>query len=123
MSRKLNFKRLGLSLVIVLAAGVAVHFLHGHQVRRNASMFLTQADAAAAEGDGAQALQHLDHYLACEPGDTAALVKYVELMQSDKLPRSPRRTVRVLEVMEQVLRREPGRQEIRRKLVRQAVEA
>lgn len=114
---RLNYKRLGYTVLAMIVVGGTVHFLHAYQTQRNASAFLLQADRAAKEGDVPQALQYLERYLSYVPGDTDALVRYAELLVSEQAPQNSQVRQRALDVMEQVLRRDPSRAEVRRRLV------
>ena len=87
-----------------------------HQLRRNAGILLKQAAQFEEEGDLAQATMHLGRYLAYVPEDTDALARYGELLA--KFPGSQRTQVQAAFVLEQVLRRDPKRDDVRRKLVK-----
>jgi tetratricopeptide (TPR) repeat protein len=102
---------------IVLA--VAVHLLHGVQVRRTSPALLQQAIAAEDEGRTDLAVPFYSAYLAEQPGDQDAQVRYAQALL--KLGTADARA-RALPVFEEVLRRQPDRQELRRRLVQTAVQ-
>jgi tetratricopeptide (TPR) repeat protein len=100
---------------IVLA--VAVHLLHGMQVRRSSPALLRQAVAAEDEGRADLAVPLYSAYLAQHPEDQDAQVRYGEALL--KLGTADARG-RALPVFEEVLRKQPEREEVRRQLVRTA---
>jgi len=74
MRKQLNVKLLGYFLATTALVSVGVHFLHAHQVRRNASSLLSQASRAEEQGQLDQAAEYLDRYLTgFVRGDTDAL--------------------------------------------------
>jgi tetratricopeptide (TPR) repeat protein len=115
MKRRVNGK-FGVVLGSVLVAvGVGVHFLHGYQLRRHAGIFLWQADRAGAEGRRDQELEYLRRYLTLAPRDTEALARYGLALKEQATTRAGR--LHAFLILEQVLRREPGRTAVRRQLV------
>lgn len=120
MRRKPNLKLLGclLGLVALLSSGAFV--LYRYQVKRNASALLKQAHRAEEQGNLEQVAKYLDRYLGFVPGDTEALAKYGCTL--DQLARSPRDRLAALMILEQVLRREPERRDVRRRVVRLAMD-
>jgi tetratricopeptide (TPR) repeat protein len=119
MRRTVDIKFLASLVVVLLVAGVGVHFLHAYQVQRNVQGLLYQADRAREAGDNEQLAKYLSRYLAKVPTDTDALARYGTAL--DELATTPEQRLRAFLVLEQVLRREPSRQEIRRQLVRIAM--
>jgi tetratricopeptide (TPR) repeat protein len=115
MRRTLNVKLLASLLVAAAVFAVGVHLLHGFQERRNASALLRQADLAEEDKQPRQAIVYLKNYLGLIPGDTEVLARYGEALERAAV--TPNARVHALLVLEQVLRREPQRQEIRRRLV------
>jgi tetratricopeptide (TPR) repeat protein len=115
MKTKVNIKLLAFLLGGAVLFAVGVHFLHGFQERRNASALLKQAERAEADGQNEQAVKHLRTYLGFVPDDTAALARYGLLLE--RLARSPGGRSQALLVLEQVLRRQPERNDIRQKLI------
>lgn len=105
--------------VVLLAAlgllGVGAYSLHGYQVKRNAGALLTQAERAEADGQLARSADYLSRYLALTPRDTEALARYGVLLE--KLATNEKARVQAFLVLERVLLREPGRRDVRRRLV------
>ncbi|HTU19783.1 MAG TPA: tetratricopeptide repeat protein [Gemmataceae bacterium] len=119
MRRTLNLKFAACLVVLLALFGTAVHFLHGYQVKRNASALLDQARRAREEGLDDKAAEYLGNYLRYVPGDDDALAEYALLL--DKLAKSPKAQMRAYLVLDQVLRRQPERQDIRRRLAELAM--
>lgn len=120
MRRKLHVKWLLGLLGTAAVLGVGTHFLHAYQLQRNAGILLTQSSRFEEQGDWVRATAYLGRYLAYVPGNIAALAKYGELLE--KFPESPRSRWQAAFVLEQVLRRDPKRDDVRRRLVRVAME-
>lgn len=76
MKRQLNFKFLGLLVLVVGAVAVGGHFLHAHQVKRNAGYLLKQSHEAVAKKEYSNALRYLAHYLTLRPDDAVARARY-----------------------------------------------
>jgi tetratricopeptide (TPR) repeat protein len=115
MSTKVNIKLLAFLCGGAVLFAVGVHFLHGFQERRNAGALLKQAERAEADGENEQAVKHLRTYLGFVPDDTDALARYGLLLE--QLAKSANSRSQALLVLEQVLRRQPERHDIRQKLV------
>src|SRR5438034_11144758 len=120
MKRTLNLRLLLYLLGATVLSATAVHFLHGIQVKRNTGALLGQADRAEEQGRLDQAVSFLSRYLAYESGDIDALVRYGFLLQ--KQARTPKARLAAVGVFERVLRRQPERHEVRRRLVRAAMD-
>ncbi|HWY88636.1 MAG TPA: tetratricopeptide repeat protein [Gemmataceae bacterium] len=115
MQRTLNPKLLLWTLGTLLVAGVGIHFLHEFQMRRNTGSLLERADRAQEAGDLDQALTYYTHYLASEPGDSAARAKFALVL--DQHANNPGEWDDVVSTFKQVLERDPGRTDIRYRLV------
>src|SRR5262249_35652656 len=107
-------------LVALVVMGTGVHFLHAHQVRRSASGLLDQATRAETEERYADAAKFLNHYLGYVPEDSEALARYAFAL--DKLPPAPVVRLKTMLVFDQVLRLDPARTSVRRRLVSLAME-
>jgi tetratricopeptide (TPR) repeat protein len=97
----------------------AVHLLHAVQTRRGARDLLPLATAAEDHGDMAAAARFLGNYLTLVPDDVDIRVRHGELLA--RLP-SPAARNRALETFAEVLRRQPGRHDVRRQFVRVALD-
>src|SRR5579871_5748223 len=115
MNRRVNVKLLASLLGAILLFALGIHLLHGFQERRNATALLQQAERAAEAGQKEQAVAHLRTYLGFDPNDTDALTRYGMLLC--QLAGNPNSRLQAMDVLEQVLRRDPSRVEIRRQLV------
>ncbi|MBL8798796.1 MAG: tetratricopeptide repeat protein [Planctomycetia bacterium] len=119
MRRTLNVKLLAGLLVGAAVFAVGVHLLHGFQERRNASALLRQADRAEQDQQPQQAITYLKNYLGLMPRDTEVLARYGQALERAAV--TPNARVHALLVLEQVLRREPQRHDIRRRVVNLAM--
>src|SRR5262245_48641500 len=122
MRRVLNYKRLLCLMAAAALLGAGVHFLHAYQMKRNADTLLAQADWAVGRGQLDEATDYLSRYLGLVPGDVDVLVKYGETLDAlAQRSNSPKTRLRALFAFERALRREPGRNATRRRLVRVAM--
>jgi tetratricopeptide (TPR) repeat protein len=120
MRRKLNPRFfLGLLVVVGLLA-VGTRFLHGYQVKHHADTFLQQANREEEAGHLPETVSYLYRYLAYKPGETAVRARYGLLL--DQLAATPQARWRALSVLEAVIGRDPNRADVRRRLVRSAME-
>jgi tetratricopeptide (TPR) repeat protein len=118
-------RRIDLRSVLVLvvvgswlgAAGLAAYQV---QVERTARLWRTRADAAEAEGRFEQALAALVRYLALRPDDVAAQERHAWLL--DRTATTAPARARAAAGLERVLRRQPGRADVRRRLAELEVE-
>jgi tetratricopeptide (TPR) repeat protein len=115
MHKKLNVRLFLWTLVILTLLGVGAHFLHQSQVHANAGALRQEADLAVGKGDYARAAMFFNHYLAYEPEDADALVRYAAALE--KLPPTPATRRQTVRVLEQALRLTPARHELRFRLV------
>ena len=125
--RRLNLKLLAALLVVVVLLAGAVYGVHRLQVRRRVAGSLRQAEQAERAGDLRVAEQALERYAAYRPQDTDALARFGLILdkRADSLEKPSERLAkrqRALLVFEQVLLRQPGRRDIRRRLVDLAME-
>lgn len=120
MRRRLNFKWAAILTLVVAVLGGSVHLVHGYQVRRNARALLARGLKAEKAGDFGKAAGYLQRYLGFVPGDDEALIRYGQVL--DRHARSPRERLQPFLVLEQALRRQPGRHDLRRRLVEIAME-
>src|SRR5262249_43623169 len=96
-----------------------VHLVHRHQAKRNAGAILQQADRAEAEGNLEETADLLSRYLTLAPRDTDALARYG--LTLDRLATVPNARQQAFLVLEQVLRRQPQRDDVRRRLIQTAM--
>lgn len=114
--RTVNVRRLiGLFVFVAFVAG-ATHWLHGYQVRRNVKMFLREAHRAQGEHRTQDTLENLSWYLRLVPEDTEVKTE-LGLLLADLGRNGP-----AFVTLEDVLRRDAGRADVRRRLVKVALE-
>lgn len=117
--RRLNGKLVLITLVSLGVLLTVVHFVHSHQMQRNAKVLLRQAERAEQQKDFARAATLLQRYLAYEPDDTDAIARYV--LALEQTAPAPETTFKVFLLLEQVLRRQPDRHDLRRQVVKAAI--
>jgi tetratricopeptide (TPR) repeat protein len=108
-----------IAVVAVLAAGV--FFLHRYQVRNHASELRDLARSARSQGRPDRAARLLNLYLTFSPADLEARAEYGSLLET--LSESPRARQAAIETYEEVLLRDPGHRDVRKRLVRLQIEA
>jgi Tfp pilus assembly protein PilF len=117
MRRRLNVKML-LALVGGAAlSGLALHLLHGYQVKKQAGSLLEQADRAEKKSQHRLAIDYLRRYLAFKPVDTGALARFGRLLARADVAVSEKDGLFALAILESVLRRDPTRDDERRLLI------
>ncbi len=99
----------------LLAAAVLVWLLHALQIRRHAAGQLALAGRAEADGDTTEQIAALSRYLDFIPSDTATRARYGLVLAAHA--DSPRARTRALQVLQQVLIRDPNQHEARVKAV------
>ncbi len=114
--KSLNLRTLAMAALGLAVVGTAVHWLHGFQVRRNADMFLRQAERAEESGRLHEAIQKLQWYVALKPEDIDAVAD-LGLLLADVSAHGP-----AYQALEKVLRTDARRPEIRRQLAVVAIE-
>jgi len=119
--RKLNLRFTAALLAVGLFLGAGIHFLHGYQIRRNAHMFLREAERAKQEGKKEDAVRHYGRYLEFAPNDPT-VVADLGLLLADLAEAQPRARRPAYETLENALRLDPSRVELRRRLVAIAVD-
>lgn len=119
MKTRVNW-RLVLGTVAILAvAGVCVHVLHAVQLRRNAGSLREQAIQAVEDGKPDRAARFFSAYLDLVPEDLATQAEYADALQKVGTQSARLRSVAVLD---RVLKKQPERHDLRRRLIATAVE-
>jgi tetratricopeptide (TPR) repeat protein len=111
--RKLRPVFLSGLLAVVAVLGVAVHLVHGFQVRRTASALLDHARRAEADKDPARVAESLKRYLNINREDGPTWAWYARVV-GDQVPSGPGRE-QVYLVCEQALRYRPGDTQLERR--------
>lgn len=117
---KLNLRFLICLIVGGLLLSALWYGVNRWQVRRHAANLLKQADLAESQQRLDRASRYVGLYVGLVPSDTEARTRYGLLLE--RLGNSPRAREGALAVFEQVLIREPGRADIRRRVAKLAVE-
>ena len=117
MKRRFNTRFFLWLISGTIVAALAFHGVHLLQARQTATGLLRLADQAEAKGDLPKAGNYLGRYLGFVPEDKEAHAR-LGLMLENQAVKNPRLRERALFVLEQVLRRDPDRADVRRKLVR-----
>jgi tetratricopeptide (TPR) repeat protein len=112
MSKKLNLRFFCYSLACFAVLGVGVYFLHMWQVQRQSGILLAKAEEAETQGNVGKAIDLYGKYLVLAPKETDAQSRYGSLL-FDAHAYAP-----AINAFEAVLRRDPGRSDIRRKAVK-----
>ncbi len=115
MRRRLNVKLLAIVFGSLLLVGIGVHFLHAYQLKENAYRLLERGDRAFADKEYDKAQGFYGQYLTFVPDDADTTEKYAQAL--DMRVESIAERVRLILLMEQVLRAKPGEQEFRMRLV------
>jgi tetratricopeptide (TPR) repeat protein len=115
MRRKINVKLLAIVLGSALIAAVGIHFLHAYQLGENAYRLLEHGDRALAAREFDKALGYYGQYLTFVPNDANTTQKYVQAL--DVRAESVSERVKLILMMEQVLRAKPAEHELRFRLV------
>src|SRR5262245_25738476 len=117
--RKFNVKFFLILLggCVVLLGGLVL--LQQFQQDRIARALLWQAERSRQENQPEKAAEYYFRYLEFKPDDTATRVAYAELLeqQLEKLPLGVRNPKTVVDLYEEVLKKEPARDAARRKLI------
>jgi tetratricopeptide (TPR) repeat protein len=120
MRRRLNLRFLACLLGVGVVLGLGSHFLHGFQVRRNAEVLRQKAERAAEAGRIQEALGEYRRYLALVPTNGDAWGDYALLLE--RTARSLHERLDAVEKMDQALRLQPDRRDVRKRLVHVTME-
>jgi tetratricopeptide (TPR) repeat protein len=120
MRRTINLRFLAFLLAGLALFSIGAYFVHAYQVKHNATALLDQARQARAQGDLPRAARYFSRYLAFVPEDTDALADYGFTLE--KLAHNSRAHVRAFLTLEEVLRRDPDRRDVRRSQAKLAMQ-
>src|SRR5262249_10722074 len=81
-----------------------------------------QAEKAECEGQISKAIDYLHRYLSLAPQSHQALAKYGTLLADPSVAKTRRAFEKAYLALEQALRREPGREDLRRRVVQMALQ-
>jgi len=113
--RRLNLRFVIVLLICGLAVGAGGYWLHTMQSHRHAALFLEQARQAKEDEKPQEAVGLLGRYLELAPDDTGALAELGLLLADLSQYR------RAYTTLEKVLRHDPERTDVRRRLVEVAI--
>jgi tetratricopeptide (TPR) repeat protein len=119
---KINTKLLLWLAGTALLLSGGLYYLHRIQSGRIAAALLWQADRAEKKGDLQRATRYLRRYLEFAPHDNEQHARLALLLASPRLTSTPQVRETALFVLEQVVARDPDRHDLRRPLVRLAIE-
>src|SRR6185437_11669749 len=102
-------------LVVAGLTAVAVRLVRKVQAQRSDQALYAEALRCEADGRHAEAVDKLRQYLAREPGNGTALAKLGDIL--DRSAGTPQERVRAMSVLSQVVRNDPTRQQVRRRVV------
>jgi tetratricopeptide (TPR) repeat protein len=117
--RRLNIRLMTCIVVPAVLMVVGITQVHSLQIKRNASALLEQSDRAESKGDFAKAEEYLRLYLGYRPKDAKALAKYA--LTRDARARTVDDRIQTVQALDAALRADPGRRDIRRRLVEVAM--
>ncbi|MGH7140306.1 MAG: tetratricopeptide repeat protein, partial [Pirellulales bacterium] len=113
--KKLNVRLLVILLAVMAAIGGVIHFAHELQVERTAQLLLVLADRDEAAEKLGDAANSLARYVQLVPGNTDAMARL------GRAQLTLGHNFGAFATLEQVLRREPSREEERRDIVNAAM--
>lgn len=114
VSRRLNVKFLLVVVGCLVGAAGATHLVHAFQLGRHARTLHEQARQAEEQGRLDRAVNLWQRYFLFAPDDNESLVHYRDLLDRTALTPIERRQVST--VFRQAMAREPGREDLRRRL-------
>ena len=114
MKDKLNVRFLLIALGTLVVLGVSWFGVHAFQMRQHIGTLLDLVNRAEEQGKPDRAARLLGQYVKLVPEDLDSRIRYGLLLE--KLPSTPGLRRLAASVYEQVLIRDPGRHDIRRRL-------
>lgn len=122
MKKQLNVRLVAIVLGCLIVLGVGTHFLHAYQVQRNAHSLLDLASAAEERGRIDDAARYLGLYVGLCPEDTGSLARMGELLADERMAKTGPAKFRALTILNKVLQRDPGRDDVRRAAAKLSIE-
>src|SRR5262245_51162847 len=107
MHYKVNFRFLVKFLIVSGLILGAVHYWHRRQADKQVQLFRHLAETAREQGRPADEFRYLNRYLALRPADVDARERLGRL--GYELAKSPSQALHAFLVLEEALRRDPGR--------------
>ena len=119
--RKFNVKLFLILMAGVVVLGGALFGIHYLQYRRIASALLYQADRAEEQGQSERVAKYLKDYLEFAPQDTAAKKRLGLAWTSEAFASDPRTRLKGVDLLNQVLIKEPNQPDLHKAIVRVAL--
>ena len=113
---RINARFLFIVLVVTIVLAGGVHLLHGYQLRRSSTALRERALALAEQADLERAIRYMSNYLHYEPNDVDALA-HLGMWLDRMAERQPRARLQAFLRLEEVLRKNPDREDVRRRVV------
>lgn len=113
--RRINLRFLWIGLAAFAVVGVGVYFLHAYQVQRSADVLLERARQLESDGKLKKAASYYRQYVGFAPDDLDARVTLANTIE--KADDSLRSRFDALQTFEEVLRKDPDRHDIRRRVI------
>ncbi len=120
--RKINAKVALLLLIGCIVCTGAVFGIHHFQYRRIADSLLWQARRAEEQGEVRRQAKYLQRYLEFNPKDLAEKARLAKLWAGDTFAGSTRERLKAVRLLDEVLTRGEDQPELRRLLVKSALE-
>ena len=109
--KTVNVRLVAILLVSLLVFGSAAYVLHAFQIRRNAGVFLREAERAEERDDQVEVIRNLHWYVRLRPDDLDAQERFgLKLADLNQL-------VQASSILEGVLRKEGARNDVRKRVV------
>ncbi len=115
-SRRFKLTRLIALIAFIVGLSGGLYLLHKVQVQRNAGALLQRADAAAEQGQWADAAKLYQSYVNFRPQDAEAFARYATTLE-ELAKAKPSAVQDLLKVYEKLLLLEPTRTEARKKVI------
>ena len=118
--RKLNVRFFLILLFGAVAFAVGLYLVHHFQQDRIAAAELWQANSARQAEQIDKAAAHYERYLEFEPDDAGAMTTYAEMLEQEmeKLPVGSRNPRKIVYLLEEALKFQAGRDDLRRRVVK-----
>jgi tetratricopeptide (TPR) repeat protein len=118
--RKLNVRFFLLLLLCFALFAGALALVHYFQQDRIAAALLWQAQSAREAEAWDKAAMHYERYLEFKPDDAAVIIAFAEMLEQQMEKQAPgaRNPRKIVYLLEEALRREAGRDDLRRRIVK-----
>lgn len=118
--RKIRLPAVAILMVVFAGGSGVAYVVHGYQIRRNARVFIEQADRARDAKEPIKELRFVESYLGLVPNDAEVRARFALLL--DSLVQSRRDKERVFYALDAALRFDPQRVDLRRRAIQISLE-